>query len=105
MSGTKEETKPDVSQETGGNNNTQSETISFRVKDNNGDETTFKVKKTTKMSKVLEAFATRKGMSKDAIRFMLDGTRVDGNETPASLDLEENDQIDCQLEQQGGDHQ
>ena len=68
----------------------------------NGDETTFKVKKTTKMHKVLEAFASRKGLSKDAIRFMLDGSRVDGNETPASLDLEENDQIDCHLEQQGG---
>lgn len=115
-----EDVKPDVSQQGAG------ETISFRVKDSvrhhrvhsihlvgmnslrifvylqNGEETTFKVKKHTKMSKVLDAYAGKKGLNREAIRFMLDGARVDPNDTPASLELEQDDQIDCHLEQQGG---
>ena len=33
---------------------------------------------------------------------MLDGEAVDFNQTPSDLDLEDNDQIDCFLQQVGG---
>ena len=33
---------------------------------------------------------------------MLDGEAVDSNQTPGDLDLEDNDQIDCFLQQVGG---
>jgi len=36
------------------------------------------------------------------MRFMLDGEAVDFETTPAELDLEDNDQIDCFLQQVGG---
>jgi uncharacterized protein YneR len=36
------------------------------------------------------------------MRFMLDGEAVDFNQTPSDLDLEDNDQIDCFLQQVGG---
>mmetsp|Transcript_1160 Transcript_1160/g.1793 ORF Transcript_1160/g.1793 Transcript_1160/m.1793 type:complete len:94 (+) Transcript_1160:98-379(+) len=78
------------------------ETITIRVKEQGGEETYFKVKKSTKMSKVFEAFAQRKGVQKNQIRFLLDGERINDDETPQSLELAENDQIDCLLEQQGG---
>ena len=79
-----------------------SETITIRVKDQSGDETFFKVKKTTKMSKVFGAYAQRKGVPKTSLRFLIDGERIDENETPKSLELEDQDQIDCLLEQTGG---
>ena len=78
------------------------ETITIRVKDQTGDETYFKVKKTTKMSKIFSAYAQRKGVPINSLRFLVDGDRVDANETPKSLELEDQDQIDCLLEQTGG---
>mmetsp|Transcript_26863 Transcript_26863/g.43227 ORF Transcript_26863/g.43227 Transcript_26863/m.43227 type:complete len:130 (+) Transcript_26863:2-391(+) len=79
-----------------------SNTITIRVKEQAGEETYFKVKKTTKMSKVFDAFAQRKGVSRGALRFLLDGDRIKDDQTPEDLDLDQNDQIDCLLEQTGG---
>ena len=68
------------------------DTITIRVKDQGGDETFFKVKKTTKMSKVFNAYAQRKGVSMTSLRFLIDGDRIDAAETPKSLELEDQDQ-------------
>ena len=76
--------------------------ITIRVKDQAGDETFFKVKKTTKMGKVFDAFAQRKGVSKASLRFLLDGQRINEGDTPKTLELEDQDQIDCMLAQVGG---
>ncbi len=38
----------------------------------------------------------------NTVRFMLDGENIDPESTPAALDLEDNDQIDCFLAQVGG---
>eukprot|EP00573_Skeletonema_grethae_P011470 CAMPEP_0201710392 /NCGR_PEP_ID=MMETSP0578-20130828/58607_1 /ASSEMBLY_ACC=CAM_ASM_000663 /TAXON_ID=267565 /ORGANISM="Skeletonema grethea, Strain CCMP 1804" /LENGTH=184 /DNA_ID=CAMNT_0048199423 /DNA_START=67 /DNA_END=621 /DNA_ORIENTATION=+ len=79
-----------------------SEPITIRVKDQNGEETMFKVKKSTKMAKVFNAYAGKKGIDVNSMRFMLDGEAVEFDSTPESLDLEDNDQIDCFLQQVGG---
>ena len=66
------------------------------------EETFFKVKKTTKMSKVFDAYASRKGVQASCLRFFLDGERINADQTPKQLEMEEQDQIDCLLEQTGG---
>ena len=63
---------------------------------------TFLVKNTTKMSKVFVAYAQRKGVQQSSLRFLLDGERINPEDTPKSLELEDQDQIDCLLEQYGG---
>jgi small ubiquitin-related modifier len=68
-----------------------------------GEETFFKIKKTTKMSKVFDTYATRRGVQPSSLRFMLDGERIDPNMTPKMLEMDDQDQIDCMLEQTGGD--
>ena len=68
-----------------------------------GEETFFKIKKTTKMQKVFETYAQRKGVQVGSLRFMLDGERIDPTQTPKMLELDDQDQIDCLLEQVGGD--
>mmetsp|Transcript_1832 Transcript_1832/g.2702 ORF Transcript_1832/g.2702 Transcript_1832/m.2702 type:complete len:186 (-) Transcript_1832:278-835(-) len=78
------------------------EPITIRVKDQNGEETMFKVKRSTKMAKVFNAYAGKKGIDVASMRFMLDGEAVDFDSTPEALDLEDNDQIDCFLQQVGG---
>jgi len=77
-------------------------TLTIRVKDQSGEETFFKVKTSTKMGKVFGAFAKRKGVESAAMRFIYDGRRVANDETPESLDMEDQDQVDCFLEQTGG---
>eukprot|EP00752_Nemacystus_decipiens_P011301 g10043.t1 len=86
----------------GGDDKGDATTITIRVRDQTGEETFFKVKKTTRMEKVFNTYATRKGVQVQALRFLLDGQRVNENDTPTSLELEDQDQIDCMLEQQGG---
>ncbi|EEC48126.1 predicted protein, partial [Phaeodactylum tricornutum CCAP 1055/1] len=66
-------------------------------------ETFFKIKKTTKMSKVFDTYATRKGVQASSLRFLLDGETIAPESTPKMLELEDQDQIDCMLEQTGGD--
>eukprot|EP00542_Grammatophora_oceanica_P017216 CAMPEP_0194048712 /NCGR_PEP_ID=MMETSP0009_2-20130614/28214_1 /TAXON_ID=210454 /ORGANISM="Grammatophora oceanica, Strain CCMP 410" /LENGTH=91 /DNA_ID=CAMNT_0038694661 /DNA_START=108 /DNA_END=383 /DNA_ORIENTATION=+ len=79
-----------------------SEPITIRVRDQSGEETFFKIKKTTKMSKVFETYAQRKGVNSSSLRFLLDGERIEGDQTPKMLELDDQDQIDCMLEQTGG---
>jgi len=62
----------------------------------------FKIKTTTKLEKVFEAYANRKGVEKGNLRFFIDGEHIPGHQTPADLELEDNDQIDCMLQQTGG---
>ncbi|EEC47933.1 small ubiquitin-like modifier [Phaeodactylum tricornutum CCAP 1055/1] len=78
------------------------ESITVRVRDQTGEETFFKIKKTTKMQKVFETYATRKGVQVNSLRFLLDGDRITPDQTPKMLELEDQDQIDCVLEQTGG---
>jgi len=90
------ETKPETKPEGGG------EPITIRVRDQTGEETFFKIKKTTKMSKVFNTYAQRKGVQVNSLRFLLDGDRIQNDDTPAKLELDDQDQIDCMLEQMGG---
>jgi small ubiquitin-related modifier len=78
------------------------EAITIRVRDQTGEETFFKIKKSTKMEKVFSTYAQRKGVSVESLRFLLDGERIEKTSTPKLLDLADQDQIDCMLEQLGG---
>jgi len=62
----------------------------------------FKIKRTTKMKKVFVTYASRKGVEASTMRFMLDGENIGPEATPAELDLDDDDQIDCFLAQVGG---
>ena len=58
-----------------------------------GEDVFFKVKTTTKLQKVFDAYATAKYPGRD-LRFLLDGKRLRGDQTPADVDMEDGDQID-----------
>lgn len=77
-------------------------TVSIRVVSSNGDEMFFKIKKTTKLSKLFDAYTSRKDLKPDSIKFLFDGNRLSGDQTPESLDMEDNDVIDAMLTQTGG---
>ncbi|MES1916328.1 MAG: hypothetical protein MHM6MM_008156 [Cercozoa sp. M6MM] len=76
--------------------------LQLRVKDSNGNEVLFRVKSTTKLSKLMDAYCTRVGKDRTAVRFLFDGERIKGDQTPADLEMEDNDEVDAMVEQQGG---
>merc|ERR1712032_646656 len=78
------------------------EQINLKVKDQDGQEVHFKVKKNTKMEKIFKAYATKKQIAAESIKFLFDGTRIKGHQTPDDLELEDGDEIDAMLEQVGG---
>ena len=75
--------------------------LNIRIRDQTGEETFFKVKKTTKLDKVFNAYSTRKGVAATSLRFLFDGSRVRGDQTPADIGMADGDQFDCMLVQQG----
>ena len=69
--------------------------LNIRVRTAEGEETFFRIKKTTQMHKVFNAFATRKGVAATSLRFLFDGSRVLGDQTAEDIAMEDGDQLDC----------
>jgi hypothetical protein len=50
-----------------------------------GEETVFKVKRVTKMTRVFDAYAAKKGVARASIRFLFDGERINDDDSPDSV--------------------
>ncbi|KYR01010.1 hypothetical protein DLAC_02088 [Tieghemostelium lacteum] len=81
----------------------EEEHINIKVVNANGQETVFKIKKSTKMGKLIANYCSRNGLSGSKVRFLTpEGTRIQDESTPTELGLEDGDKIDVFVEQQGG---
>ena len=82
---------------------TESNVINIKVVSQQ-DEIHLKVKKTTKLSKIYAAVATRKGLQPADFRLLFDGERIapDSEKTPGEYEMEEGDVIDFFIQQEGG---
>jgi len=78
------------------------DTINIKVVSSSGEEVFFKIKKNTKLSKLQGAYAAKVGKDMASIRFLYEGSRINDDDTPASLDMVDNDTIDVMVEQVGG---
>ncbi|KAF9449204.1 small ubiquitin-related modifier [Macrolepiota fuliginosa MF-IS2] len=76
--------------------------INIKVVSSTGDEVFFKIKRNTKLSKLQGAYANKVGKDVSSIRFLYDGSRLNDDDTPSTLDMEEGDAIDVMVEQVGG---
>ncbi|KAJ3557208.1 hypothetical protein NP233_g11801 [Leucocoprinus birnbaumii] len=76
--------------------------ISVKVVSSTGEEVFFKIKRSTKLSKLQGAYANKVGKDVGSIRFLYDGNRLNDDDTPASLDMDDGDAIDVMVEQVGG---
>lgn len=66
-------------------------TLSIKVRDQSNGEVVFKVKRTTKFKRVLDAFCSKKSWNAEQVRFIFDGQRVMEEHTPDDLGLENGD--------------
>jgi len=79
-----------------------SEHINLKVVGQDGNEVFFKIKKHTALRKLTEAYCQRQGVSPSSIRFLYDGRRIQPDQTPKELGMEDGDVIDAMLHQTGG---
>jgi len=79
--------------------------INVKVLASSGEEVFFKIKRNTKLTKLQGAYANKVGKDINTIRFLYDGERINEDDTPASLDMDDNDTIDAMVEQVGGSRQ
>jgi small ubiquitin-related modifier len=72
------------------------------LKNGASNETSFKVKPTTKFGKLMNAYAKQQSKNLNTFRFFFEGRRILEGDTPGSLELENGDMVDVFLEQLGG---
>jgi small ubiquitin-related modifier len=53
-------------------------------------------------SQLMDAYCQREGLPVDGVRFLYDGERVNRDQTPEELDMQDGDEIDALVEQTGG---
>ncbi|XP_013400164.1 small ubiquitin-related modifier 2 [Lingula anatina] len=76
--------------------------LNLKVTGQDGSVVHFRIKKNTALKKLMNAYCTRAGLRKEAVRFMFDGSPVNENDTPNILAMEEGDAIDVFQQQTGG---
>lgn len=76
--------------------------IQLKVRSVDGSEVYFRIKRKTRMEKLMSTYCARLGQSMDAVRFLYDGERIRGDHTADDLGMEDNDLIDAMVQQVGG---
>jgi len=77
------------------------EHLNIKVTDNN-NEVFFKIKRSTKLEKLMNAFCERQGKQMSTVRFLFDGQRVRPEDSPDTLDMADGDTLEVHQEQIGG---
>ncbi|XP_028418057.1 small ubiquitin-related modifier 1-like [Dendronephthya gigantea] len=80
----------------------ESEHINLKVIAQDNTEVHFKIKRTTQLKKLKQAFCDRQGVALNSLRFLFDGQRITDDQTPKDLEMEDDDVIEVYQEQTGG---
>lgn len=65
------------------------EHLNIKVTDNN-NEVFFKIKRNTRLEKLMKAFCDRQGKKMESVRFLFEGARVQTEDTPDTVWLPSN---------------
>merc|ERR1712112_381261 len=93
----------EVYQEQTGGAGDDTEYIKLKVVGQDSNEIHFRVKQTTQMGKLKKSYSERVGVPITSLRFLFDGRRINDDETPKALEMEQDDVIEVYQEQTGGD--
>merc|ERR1711971_598190 len=83
----------------------ETEYIKLKVVGQDSNEIHFRVKQTTQMGKLKKSYSERVGVPVTSLRFLFDGRRINDDETPRALEVEQDDVIEVYQEQTGGAEQ
>jgi hypothetical protein len=84
MSGSDENGSPNTAEKPEGA--AVSEHLNIKVTDNN-NEVFFKIKRTTQLKKLMDAFCERQGKAPNSVRFLFDGSRVQATDSPDTVSI------------------
>uniref|UniRef100_A0A671K1V4 Small ubiquitin-related modifier n=1 Tax=Sinocyclocheilus anshuiensis TaxID=1608454 RepID=A0A671K1V4_9TELE len=73
---------------------TENDHINLKVAGQDGSVVQFKIKSHTPLSKLMKAYCERQGLTTRQIRFRFDGQPINETDTPAQLEMEDEDTID-----------
>ncbi|XP_022848404.1 small ubiquitin-related modifier 1-like [Olea europaea var. sylvestris] len=76
--------------------------INLKVKGQDGNEVLFRIKRSTQLKKLMNAYCERQSVDFNSIAFLFDGRRLRAEQTPDELEMEDGDEIDAMLHQTGG---
>ncbi|TPX39995.1 hypothetical protein SeMB42_g01616 [Synchytrium endobioticum] len=79
------------------------EHINLKVVGPDHSEIAFKIKRTTPLDKLMNAYLQKTGQDRNAVRFITaNGDRIQPSDTPEDLELEDGEQISVTVQQLGG---
>ncbi|XP_041464085.1 small ubiquitin-related modifier 3-like isoform X2 [Lytechinus variegatus] len=73
----------------------------IRIRSKDGSTISFKIRRRTKLAKLMDAYRDKQGL-RGQLRFRYDGQPVNEDDTPETLDMEDEDQLEAYQEQTGG---
>ncbi|CAH9112836.1 unnamed protein product [Cuscuta europaea] len=76
--------------------------INLKVKGHDGNEVFFRIKRSTQLKKLMNAYCDRQSIEFTSIAFLFDGRRLRAEQTPNELEMGDGDEIDAMLHQTGG---
>ncbi|XP_030836708.1 small ubiquitin-related modifier 3 [Strongylocentrotus purpuratus] len=77
------------------------EHVQLKVTGDDGSTISFKIRRRTKLAKLMDAYREKQGL-RGQLRFRYDGQPVNEDDTPESLEMEDEDQLEAYQEQTGG---
>lgn len=80
----------------------ENEHINLKVMGQDSSEVHFKIKRTTALRKLKQAYCERQGVPLNSLRFMFDGSRIGDDQSPKQLEMDDDDVIEVFQEQTGG---
>merc|ERR1719481_15317 len=83
-------------------NGDETEYIKLKVVGQDSNEIHFRVKQITQMGKLKKSYSERVEVPQTSLRFLFDGRRINDDETPKALEMEQDDVIEVYQEQTGG---
>ena len=78
------------------------EQLNLKVVGQDGQVIAFKIKRNTPFRKLIHAYCDRAKVAQNTMRFTFDGSRINDNDTPKSMDMEDGDTIEVFTQQTGG---
>ncbi|TRY50119.1 Rad60/SUMO-like domain containing protein [Cryptosporidium tyzzeri] len=95
------EQKPVIDQGTGGAPD-DSQYVTVKVRSPDGEQVLYRIKKKTRLQKLMNSFCQRTGQNEQSIRFLFEGERLRPEMTAEDAGLQEGDLIDAMISQVGG---
>lgn len=95
------EQKPVIDQGSSGASD-ESQYVTVKVRSPDGEQVLYRIKKKTRLQKLMNSFCQRTGQNEQSIRFLFEGERLRPEMTAEDAGLQEGDLIDAMISQVGG---